>query len=385
MSKTEGLMVVGVGAVTAVALLSLRKGKRRRKPSAATPVPPASPFVPGSHCTVLADAAATDRWLKTKVVPEVLPRLEAFAVPHHLHQEARRAVRQLVDAVFGATVPECPVVQTRAARQVWKALWCDVVAQLVVHGKLDEELDDVLRLCLDPSFDPWVDTQDSAEAFVEPTPSKGPSPLVGPLPLPVPIPTGPDGEGLPATPPNLWVASTRQELSEIGVMRMMEGTSGGAPIKGPSAHLVMFAASPFWPGLEQARADMTRFAARHPGLSFVEVSFVDTQRHFGKPKDLGGIVWALTATGPDGRVFPSPIVRDDPRDAPPSAELWAKVIAHASGFVGARSVQRIARPRRFGDLIRAMAARRAHAPVAARSRPQKPRPSPRQARRRRGG
>ena len=70
---------------------------------------------------------------------------------------------------------------------------------------------------------------------------------------------------------------------------MMEGTSAGAPMRGPSAHLVLFAASPFWPGIEHARADIARLAAEHPRLSFVEVSFADTQRHFGKPNDVAGI------------------------------------------------------------------------------------------------
>jgi hypothetical protein len=155
-------------------------------------------------------------------------------------------------------------------------------------------------------------------------------------------------------------------------MRLMEGTSAGAPIMGPAAHVIVLAFNPVWPGIAQARADMQRLAAEHPKLSFVEVSFADTQRHFGKPRDVHGIAWVLTAAGPDGRVFPEPIVRNDPRDAAPTIEQWGKLIAHASGFLGHGQVRKLVRPRRFGDLVRSMAEARRSPPIT---------PSPRSARR----
>ncbi|MCA9652538.1 MAG: hypothetical protein KC501_21660 [Myxococcales bacterium] len=269
----------------------------------------------------------------------------------------RDAIVLLVRDVFRQTT-DCLAPDTTASRQVWKWLWCDVVVQLVQLRKVDEELDDVLRACADPSFNPPTVPLYGRDAAEHPLP---------PIPRPTPPPAEPvppmDGStaGLPA---NLWQATTKEELAEIGLMRLMQGTAAGAPIKAPSAHLVLFAFNPAWPGLEQARAELARLAEENPRLSFVEASFVDTQRHFGKPEDLYGIAWAIAAAGPDGRVLGDPIVGEDPRDPPPTPEQWVKAIAHASGFVGAPPVQRLPRPRRFGDLVVAMASQHRGRPPA---------------------
>ncbi|MEX1365607.1 MAG: hypothetical protein AB1Z98_20940 [Nannocystaceae bacterium] len=316
----------------------------------------------------------------------MLPTLDAYAVPPSEHAAARAAVTRIVDETFRKTAPECQAVETEAARQIWKGMWCDAVVQLVLRHKLDEEIDDVLRLCIDPSFDPRAERDESDEPDEPDEPDATEHPLPPPPrppeppPLDPPLPVEPMDGSTVEGPPNLWTATTREELADLGLMRLMEGTTAGAPIKGPSAHLVLFAYNPAWPGLEQAQADIARLAVEHPRLTFVETSFVDTQRHFGKPEDLYGLIWVLTAAGPDGRVFPEPIARDDPRDAPPTAEQWAKMIAHASGFVGARTVWRIARPQRFGDVLVAMAAARRpvstrpRRPVTARPRKRRGRP-----------
>ncbi len=384
-TKTNSGMVLGLlGSVAAYLWLS----RRKRRASKATALPEAKgPFVAGSQCTELGDETQIERWL-VSVTPSVNRRLDAFVVGDSSHADGRAAIIRLVDEVFAAAVPRCSPLETRASRRLWKLLWCDVVAELIRRGKVDEELDDVLRLCADPSFDPRTFVKDDEP--VEEAPLPVPEP---PLPKPPPMPPNPgpvvdpmDGAP-PANPSTPWVASTREELSELGVMRMMEGTIAGAPINGPVPHVVLLAMSPFWPHLEQARADMAQIAAGHPGVSFVEVSFADTQRHFGKPNDLAGLMWVLTGTSPDGRAFPSPIARNDPRDEPPSVEEWTKLIAHASGFVGSPVVRRMVRPRRFGDLTRAMLARRRTGQTSARptARPRRPprprRTPPRRARR----
>ncbi len=373
MSKSKTLMtgsnlLMAAIAGTAAWLAFRRPAKAATKPK---PLPTApSPFVEDSHCTLLADAMTIQRWVQEIVEPLMRPQLEAYAIPLHEHEAARAAIEQLVDQIFGHVLPKCIGVETSATRLLWKALWCEVVAELVRRGKIDDELDDILRRCLDPAFDPRA-PKESLEGKDRPLPPRPPIPR----PIPGPSPEPMDGTaGVP--PPNLWTATTREELSEIGLMRMMEGTLAGAPIKGPKAHTVLLAHNPAWPGLEQARAELRRLAVEHPNVTFIEVSFVDSQRHFGKPKDLYGLMWVLTATAPDGRVFPNPIVRDDPRDEPPSAEHWAKVLAHASGFVGARRVRRVVKPQRFGDFVLAMVpTRRTRSTSSTKSRPTKARPT----------
>lgn len=178
--KTEGLLLAALGVTVTYAWMS----RRERKPKAnSTTASPPSPFVAGSSCTEIAEPVAIERWLTTKVAPMVGPRLDAFAVPLHQHEAAREAIVRLVDEVFAATVPECPVVQTAAAQQVWKWLWCDVVAQLVVRDKLDEELDDVLGLCVDPGFDPRAPKESPVESSKPP-----PKPRPWPMP-PIPMPS----------------------------------------------------------------------------------------------------------------------------------------------------------------------------------------------------
>ena len=370
-SSTVLMAVVAGGA----AWWALRPAKAK----AAAPRRRPSPFKPGSHCTLLADGAEIRRWIDEVAAPAALPRIEAF--PPSVHEppdEVRLAVLRLVDDLFQRTT-KCGTPSTDAARQIWKGLFCDVMVQLVVRGKVDEELDDVLRVCTDPARDPRLLLlgQDASEPPRPPPPRPpSPEPLEPPPLEPSPMDAGPAPM---EPPPNLWRASTRAELTEIGLTRLMEGTAAGAPIKAPSAHLVLFAHNPAWPRLPEAQAELVRLARRHPRLMFVETSFVDTQRHFGKPEDLYGLTWVLTAAGPDGRVFPEAIVRTDSSDPPPSTEQWLKVIAHASGFVGAPSVQRIPRPRRFGDLVIALAAR-SH---SATTRPTSPIAAPRDRRRRR--
>lgn len=389
MTKTSSGMVLGLlSSVAAYAWFS----RRKRSPGKAAALPEAKgPFVAGSQCTELGDEAQIERWL-VSVTPDVDRKVDAFGVDHSSHADARDAIVQLVDDVFTSSVPGCSPLKIRAARRLWKLLWCDVVAELIRRGKVDEELDDVLRLCADPTFDPRTFVKDDEPTEEPPIPI--PEPAL-PIPMPPPMPPIPEPVVEPmdsapsASPPIPWLASTREELSELGVMRMMEGTIAGAPIKGPVPHVVLLAMSPFWPHLEQTRADMAEMAVEHPGVSFVEVSFADTQRHFGKPNDLAGLMWVLAGTSPDGRAFPSPIARNDPRDEPPSLEHWTKLIAHASGFVGSPVVRRMVRPRRFGDLTRAMLARRRPGPASARptarrSRRPSPRRTPSRRARRRG-
>lgn len=347
------------GLLLGLGSLAVYAWTRRKRPKSSTtttstppknlPPPPPSPFVLGSACTQVAGPMEAMRWVQEVVQPVMQPRLEGWDVPRDAHEEARQALVELVDDVYALTVPECDSSATKAARTVWKALWCEAAFGLAKAGKLDEELDDLIALCMDEDFDPRA-----PKAPVDPPPPKPPLP---PFPMPMdgsPAP-GPMDGAVVEPPSNVWTASSRQELSQLGAMRLMEGTAAGAPIMGPAARVVMLAFNPIYPGLAQARADMEKLAAEHPGVSFVEVSFADTQRHFGKPNDVNGLMWALAAGAPDGRVFSTPIVRHDPRDAPPTAAQWSQVIGHASGFVGFGRVRKVVRPRRFGDFVRAIA------------------------------
>lgn len=365
-------LLLAAGSVVAYAMAGRKRSKNTSKPNSTAkpstppqprplPKPPSpSPFLAGSNCTAVATWTEVDKWIREVVGPVLVPRVDAYDVPLHEHEQARRAVEEIVDEVFAKAAPDCMGFATSATRLIWKALWCEVVVQLISRGKLDEEIEDIARLCTDPDFDPRAPNLDDAEDAA-PMPTWPPQP---PWHSAVPMP--PMGGNDAGPPPNLWMASSRRELSELGVMRMMEGTAAGAPIFGPAAHVVVLAVNPLWPALEHARADMMRHAIENPGLAFVEVSFSDTQRHFGKPHDVPGMTWALAAAGPDGKVYPTPIVRTDPWDPSPSEEHWAKVIAHASGFVGAGPVRSSARRPRFGDLLRSIL--RSQEPRAARAR-----------------
>lgn len=349
-------LLLGLGSL---AVYAWTKRKRPKSSSSGTttappknlPPPPPSPFVPGSSCTQTAGVVEVMKWVQEVVQPVLQSQIEAYDVPTDAehHDEARQALIEITDDVYAMTVPECGSHQTSATRKVWKALWCEAAFALVNAGKLDEELDDLIALCMDESFDPRA-----PKPPVEPPLPKPPLPPF-PMPMDGSAAPGPMDGAIAGPPANVWVASSRKELSELGAMRLMEGTAGGAPIMGPAARVVMLAFNPVWPGIEAARADMQRLAAEHPGVSFVEVSFADTQRHFGKPRDVNGIMWALAAGAPDGRVFSTPIARHDPRDAPPTAAQWNQLIAHASGFVGFGRARTIVRPRRFGDFVRAIA------------------------------
>ena len=365
-------LLLGLGSLAAYAWSRRRRtktsvttGQKRPTP---LPTPPASPFVPDSGCTVVASEVEVMRWIREVVEPVLKPLLDAYDVPLHERELARISVEKIVEDVYAKTTQACAGYQTTATRLVWKALWCEVVVQLIGRGKLDEELDDVLALCMDDSFDPRAPRPDERPPMRPP--------VLPPFPLPMDGDALPPMEGSASEPPaNVGMASSRQELSQLGVMRLLEGTAAGAPIMGPSAQLVMLAFNPAWPGLSQARADMQRMAAENPALAFVEVSFADTQRHFGKPADVNGIVWALAAAAPDGRVHPTPIVRNDPRDAAPTAAQWESMIAHASGFVGYGQVRKVVRPRHFGDVTRALVQRARRGQPAARSTPKPPRRS----------
>lgn len=199
--STKGLVWTALGAAAAIAWIS----HRDRKPQSRAPKPVStpSPFVKGSFCSQLADPTTVGHWLTTTVAKAALPRLDAFNVPEDAHDVARKAIATLIDELYAITVPECPTVQTEAAGQVWKWLWCDVVAQLVMRGKIDDELDDILRLCVDPNFDPRVHLEDGpmgdsskppSSSSALPLPKSG---LASPSPLPAPT----------------WMKSTRSRSS----------------------------------------------------------------------------------------------------------------------------------------------------------------------------
>ena len=373
MILSPSTLLLGMGSLAAYAWSRRKRAKASVTSGKTLPPPPASPFVRDSGCSAVADVAEISRLVTEVVEPLVTPRVESFDVPLSEHELARIAVETIVDEVYAKAAPECAGFQTSATRTIWKALWCEVVVQLVKHGKVDEELDDVLMLCADPSFDPRA-PQWQEDPVIRPS-----------VPPPFPPQPGPSMDGTTSmdgstaeAPLNVAAASSREELSQLGVMRLLEGTAGGAPIRGRAARVVLLAFNPAWPGMAEARADMQRLAAENPGVAFVEVSFADTQRHFGKPSDVYGIAWALAAAAPDGRVYPTPIVRNDPRDPPPSGAQWSTVIAHATGFVGHRQVQKIIRPRRFGDVVQSLARTVRVTQAAARSAPT-PKATPRKA------
>ena len=63
-------------------------------------------------------------------------------------------VRFYVDYVVEGLEPECFGSNTIAYDDLWKAIFCEVVLALVLLGKLDEEPEDVIRMCGDPTFNP---------------------------------------------------------------------------------------------------------------------------------------------------------------------------------------------------------------------------------------
>ncbi|MEM7160250.1 MAG: hypothetical protein AAF799_45855 [Myxococcota bacterium] len=262
-------------------------------------------------------------------------------------------LRLLADEVFVETTGHCSSAQTDAAKQVRRWLWCEVTIQFIRQAKIDDEEDDIVRLCADPTFDPWTFDPDARQPEPEPVPPR-PVPLPS-RPQPGPIDGSADAASREAMPSNLKVLSSRQELSEFGVRRLMQGNIDGVPVAASVRHVVMLAANPSWARLERARADLRIVAQRHPQVQFIEVSLADTQRHFGTPEHLDQVAWILAASGPTGRAFPEPMVRERLSGSAPDAEQWNKVITHASGFVGAAPPRAIPRPKKPGDLIRAMA------------------------------
>ena len=333
------LLLSGRGAVILASVVGAWKLRRAKKPSSGTkPNTRPSPFAPGSGCTQVADADSVDRWLAQVVAPRALPRIEAFAVPPHEHQRARDAVARMVEQVYRETVTECRASETTLSREIWKWLWCEIVAQLVLAGKVDEELDDVLRLCGDPSFQP--PGSPSYQPHKEPPKPRSNAGSVG--------------------RPSIRVLRSREELSAVGLLRLMEGTVAGAPIRAPVSHLVLFAFDPRWRAVAQSRTDLGQLAAANPGVSFALVSLADTRRHFGKPATLGAINWVLAAAGPDGRVFPTPIVGR--AEGGPSVDQWRTVIGYARGKK-APGPPKIVRPRQFGDLVRWMLSQRRSKPA----------------------
>lgn len=350
-------LLSGQGAIVLASVVGAWKLRRPNKPSpgAKTNTRP-SPFAPGSGCTEVADIDTVDRWLKQVVAPRALPRIDAFAVPPHEHQRARDALGRMAEQVYRETVTECQAAETTLSREIWKWLWCEIVAQLVLLGKVDEELDDLLRLCIDPSFHPPG------------------SPSYRPHREP-PKPRSPAGT---VERPKVRALRSRQELSSVGLLRLMEGTAAGAPIQAPVSKLVVFAFDPEWTGIVQSRRNLGQLAAANPGVSFAVVSLADTRRHFGKPASLGEIAWVLAAAGPDGRVFPTPIVGHSV--VAPSMDQWTKVVEYARG-TKSPGPSKIVRPQQFGDLVRWMLSqRRSTTTTAVKSRAA----LPRRPRRRRG-
>jgi hypothetical protein len=190
-------LILGFGSLAA--FWWMRRQQPKSSTTAAPPKnlqpPPPSPFVPGSGCTQVAGVVEVMRWVEKVVEPIAKPLLEAYYVALSDHEGARLAVREIVDELYAKTVPECKGYQTSATRKIWKALWCEVVMALVKKGKLDEELDDVLRLCMDDNFDP--------RAPREPRdPSTTPDPPLPPFPMPM------DGSAA-GPPPNVSTASSR--------------------------------------------------------------------------------------------------------------------------------------------------------------------------------
>ena len=377
MSMDKGMGGLKAFLVLGGSLLAYRMVTRGKRAADRVVKPRPSPFVPGSHCTELAHSEQIDRWIAEQVEPLATKAIDDFDLAEDSpYEEILQELVRIVDGIFAATFPECGSTETEAARSLWKLLWCELVLGLVRRGKLDEEEEDVLVLCVDPTFDPRKpppkdDIMEGEPRIPEPLPVE---PRDGAMPPQREEPQSPE------PPPNLMHASTRAELTELGLLRLMEGTSNGAPIRAPVRHHVVLGVHPLWPHLERTRVLMAELARGNPQVSFVEVSFADSQRHFGKPEDLGALAWVLSAAGPDGRVFPSPIVADDPWASPPSADEWRKVIDFASGFVGSPTPMRLPRPGRFGDLVRTLASsrkppkRRARtAPGRSPGRPRRPR------------
>lgn len=44
-----------------------------------------------------------------------------------------------------------------ARRDLYKAVWCSVTIDLATRGRIDEEVADIIAMCINPSFDPLTD------------------------------------------------------------------------------------------------------------------------------------------------------------------------------------------------------------------------------------
>lgn len=335
-------------------------GDTPSRPSGATePTAPDSPFVPGS-CTETIAVDDMRRWAEETVWPVVQPMLDAWDIPRDEHDEGRARLFQLVGEAFLATVPaECRTANTEAVHRVRIALFCEIALALSIVGKIDEELEDILALCADPTFDPWEPRPDSR---------RPPQPVDPPLP-PRPVdatrpPRSFDGSAV-AWRRNVRVLSTKEELASVGVVQLVEAGMNNDAVPASTRRLVLLLTHPDWPGLPDARRALNHFAQANPHLTFVEGSLVDTNRYFGKPQDTTAVPWVLTSANPDGVPFPDPMARLAPEEDPPRLEEWRKIVAHASGGVGAPPTW--AQPRRFGEILtRKLGAGRT--PYAARSR-----------------
>ena len=107
---------------------------------------------------------------------------------HEPNDVVRLTILRLVDTLFLQTTG-CSSADSEAGRLIWKGLFCDVVVQLVVRGLVDEELEDVLRICADPSRDPraMLLGEDATEPPLPPEPRLPPVPRPRP-PTPEPEP-----------------------------------------------------------------------------------------------------------------------------------------------------------------------------------------------------
>lgn len=310
-----------------------------------TPLP-TSPFLPGS-CVLLASDEVIARWVEHVAWPTVDPWIDAYDIDPDDHEQTREELLSMAEDAFDATVGEpCRSEDNAATRRIRVLLLCEIIIALVLANKVDEELEDVLRICGNPSFDPWTNGWGHGRAR---SPSSA-DPTAVPDPVPPhgePSPGGIDGVS------NARFLSGKEEMSNASVLRLVEGqTADGAPIPVTVRRSVLLVADPDWPGLHDARRALDHFARNNPSITFVEASYADTRRHFGLPEDADGVVpWVLAGASPDGLAFRDPITPPNADDRPPSAEQWNKLIAHAAGYVASRPAQRLRTPAEFGELL----------------------------------
>ncbi len=138
------LIALGLGAN---AIHQSSKKKRKKKPL--------RPFK-DSGCTELASAERVQKWFD-KVAAKAL---EAAMKKHPLSpemgfEEVRATVQKYVDAALATAGASCkPWSKGAERRELYKAVWCMVMTFLTSNFMVDEELGDVLELCMDPSFQP---------------------------------------------------------------------------------------------------------------------------------------------------------------------------------------------------------------------------------------